>query len=80
MSRDQFEKVLCAPVGRHWNTEATFQEMIKPRVRTQMGAMIQPIEMTDEIKEMAKKSRIQRVTSKAGQWKRRREVRTETTT
>jgi U3 small nucleolar RNA-associated protein 14 len=48
-SRDQFEKVLCAPVGRHWNTEATFQGIIKPRVQTQMGEMIQPIEMTENI-------------------------------
>ena len=36
-SREQFDKTNSTPVGRHWNTEATFQQMIKPKVTTGTG-------------------------------------------
>lgn len=36
-SKEQFDKTHCTPVGRHWNTENTFQHMIKPRVTVHSG-------------------------------------------
>ena len=27
----QFKKMMAAPVGRHWNTETRFTDMIRPR-------------------------------------------------
>ena len=36
-SKEQFDKTHSAPLGRHWNTETTFQSSIKPRVTTAVG-------------------------------------------
>ena len=36
-SKQQFDKTHSNPIGRHWNTEATFQATIKPRVTTATG-------------------------------------------
>ena len=36
-SKQQFDKTHSMPVGRHWNTEGTYQHLIKPRVTTKTG-------------------------------------------
>ena len=67
----QFKKTMAAPVGRHWNTETRFTEMIRPkfvnnnlkiqtnsnsnifcyRIQTSIGSVIQPMRLTDEVRE-----------------------------
>ncbi|KAF7215204.1 U3 small nucleolar RNA-associated protein 14 homolog A [Nothobranchius furzeri] len=42
----QFESSIRTPLGRTWNTERTVKKMTKPRVVTQLGAIIEP--MADE--------------------------------
>lgn len=39
-SKKQFENSLCTPVGRHWNTEAVFQQNIKPNVTVATGMLL----------------------------------------
>ncbi len=39
-SKEQFDKTHSMPVGRHWNTEASFQQMIKPRVNVNQGRLL----------------------------------------
>ncbi|PWA18814.1 hypothetical protein CCH79_00020494 [Gambusia affinis] len=42
----QFESCVRSPLGRAWNTERTVKKVTKPRVVTQLGAIIHP--MTEE--------------------------------
>ncbi|XP_077416098.1 U3 small nucleolar RNA-associated protein 14 homolog A [Vanacampus margaritifer] len=42
-SHAQFESTLRYPVGRTWNTERTVKKLTKPKVLTQMGAIIEPM-------------------------------------
>ncbi|KAI8597161.1 small-subunit processome [Dissophora ornata] len=39
----QYEQSLRAPVGKEWNTNATFQKMTLPRVTTKLGKIIDPL-------------------------------------
>lgn len=39
----QYEQSLRAPVGKEWNTNATFQKMTLPRITTKLGAIIDPL-------------------------------------
>lgn len=39
----QFESTVSAPMGRTWNTERTVKKMTKPKVVTQLGAIIEPM-------------------------------------
>ncbi|XP_012737264.2 U3 small nucleolar RNA-associated protein 14 homolog A [Fundulus heteroclitus] len=39
----QFESCFRSPLGRTWNTERTVKKVTKPRVVTQMGAIIDPM-------------------------------------
>lgn len=49
-SHVQFERSVRNPVGKHWNTGTTVNQLIKPRVSTLIGAIIEPIKATKEIK------------------------------
>ncbi|KAJ1931168.1 hypothetical protein EC988_009874, partial [Linderina pennispora] len=40
---EQFEETLQAPLGREWNTTRSHSKMVKPRVMTKMGKIIDPI-------------------------------------
>ncbi|RUP47697.1 Utp14 protein-domain-containing protein [Jimgerdemannia flammicorona] len=42
-TREQYENSLRAPVGKEWNTTATFQKMVLPRVTTKLGKVIDPL-------------------------------------
>ncbi|CAG8607857.1 2819_t:CDS:10 [Paraglomus brasilianum] len=42
-TREQYEASLRAPIGREWNTQEVYQKMIKPRVITKMGTIIDPL-------------------------------------
>ncbi|CAN9498038.1 unnamed protein product [Ophioblennius macclurei] len=46
----QFESTVCSPVGRTWNTERAVKSITKPRLVTQMGAIIQPMEEEQLVK------------------------------
>lgn len=39
----QFESTVSAPMGRTWNTERTVKKFTKPKVVTQLGAIIEPM-------------------------------------
>ncbi|KAM7407970.1 hypothetical protein PAMA_003618 [Pampus argenteus] len=39
----QFEGTIRCPLGRTWNTERTVKKITKPRVVTQLGAIIEPM-------------------------------------
>ncbi|KAK3839730.1 MAG: Utp14 protein-domain-containing protein [Linnemannia gamsii] len=39
----QYEQSLRAPVGKEWNTNATFQKMTLPRITTKLGKIIDPL-------------------------------------
>jgi len=53
-SQKQFEKSHCSPIGCHWNSEATFHQLIKPRVCT--GAIIEPIRLTEDVQDFVKRT------------------------
>ncbi|KAF9098877.1 hypothetical protein BGX27_000711 [Mortierella sp. AM989] len=40
----QYEQSLRAPIGKEWNTNATFQKMTLPRITTKLGKIIDPLE------------------------------------
>uniref|UniRef100_A0A3B4T2A7 UTP14C small subunit processome component n=1 Tax=Seriola dumerili TaxID=41447 RepID=A0A3B4T2A7_SERDU len=39
----QFESTIRSPMGRTWNTERTVRKITKPKVVTQLGAIIEPM-------------------------------------
>nr|XP_046260117.1 U3 small nucleolar RNA-associated protein 14 homolog A [Scatophagus argus] len=46
----QFESTIRAPVGRTWNTERTVKKITKPKVVTQLGAIIEPMAREELLK------------------------------
>jgi U3 small nucleolar RNA-associated protein 14 len=46
-NQNQFEKATCHPIGKHWNSEATFQQIIRPKVLSEPGVVITPIHKTN---------------------------------
>ncbi|XP_060585732.1 uncharacterized protein LOC132741554 [Ruditapes philippinarum] len=42
-SPEQFEKSIRAPLGRTWNPQAVHKDLVKPKVVTRLGKIIQPI-------------------------------------
>ncbi|XP_064404194.1 U3 small nucleolar RNA-associated protein 14 homolog A-like isoform X2 [Halichondria panicea] len=55
-SRDQYNRTHSGPLGRHWNTEATFHSVIKPRVTTATGCVIEPLKLTEDVQEFMKRT------------------------
>ncbi|KAM3862201.1 U3 small nucleolar RNA-associated protein 14 homolog C [Diretmus argenteus] len=47
----QFESTIRTPVGRTWNTERTVKKITKPKVITQLGAIIEPITREELLKD-----------------------------
>ncbi|XP_040005138.1 U3 small nucleolar RNA-associated protein 14 homolog A [Xiphias gladius] len=47
----QFESTINSPIGRTWNTERTVKKMTKPKVITQLGAIIEPMAREELIKD-----------------------------
>ncbi|XP_056145760.1 U3 small nucleolar RNA-associated protein 14 homolog A [Lampris incognitus] len=46
----QFESTISTPLGRTWNTEQTMRKITKPKVITQLGAVIEPITREELVK------------------------------
>ncbi len=53
---DQYNRTHSAPLGRHWNTEGTFHSIIKPRVTTATGQIIEPLKLTDDVQGFMKRT------------------------
>ncbi|TNN56350.1 U3 small nucleolar RNA-associated protein 14 A [Liparis tanakae] len=47
----QFESTIRSPMGRTWNTERTVKKIVKPRVVTKLGAIIEPMAREELLKE-----------------------------
>ncbi|XP_034418310.1 U3 small nucleolar RNA-associated protein 14 homolog A [Cyclopterus lumpus] len=47
----QFESTIRSPLGRTWNTERTVKKIIKPKVVTQLGAIIEPMAREELLKD-----------------------------
>ncbi|ORX73013.1 small-subunit processome [Linderina pennispora] len=50
---NQFEETLQAPLGREWNTTRSHSKMVKPRVMTKMGKIIDPIMIPSKKRQVA---------------------------
>ncbi|KAL3056808.1 hypothetical protein OYC64_019311 [Pagothenia borchgrevinki] len=66
----QFESTIRAPLGRTWNTEQTVRKISKPKVVTQLGAIIEPMSREELMKD--KKQVSTGSTSHVDSWKRKR--------
>ena len=42
---EQYEATQCVPVGRLWNSEDSYHNMIRPRVTVETGEVIPPLEV-----------------------------------
>ncbi|XP_034042422.1 U3 small nucleolar RNA-associated protein 14 homolog A [Thalassophryne amazonica] len=49
-SSEQFESTIRCPLSRTWNTEQTVLKLTKPKVVTQLGAIIEPITREELVK------------------------------
>ena len=48
----EFEKRIQQPIGRTWNSVATFKKLTKPKVVTRLGKVIAPIEKSEAFKKI----------------------------
>jgi len=55
-SQKQFEKMHCSPTGCHWNSEATFHQLIKPRVCIVVGAITEPVRLSEDVQDFMKRT------------------------
>ncbi|XP_045197137.2 uncharacterized protein LOC123551914 [Mercenaria mercenaria] len=46
-STEQFEKSIRAPLGKTWNPEAVHKDLVKPKVVTSLGKIINPINKSE---------------------------------
>lgn len=65
----QFESTIRSPLGRTWNTEHTVKKITKPKVVTQLGAIIEPMAREELMKD--KKQASARSKSSVDSWKRK---------
>lgn len=42
-----FETKIAQPIGRTWNPDFKFKKLTMPRVKTKLGAIIEPIDKDD---------------------------------
>ena len=49
MNDSQFEIAHRVPLGRHWNTESTFAQLITPKINTVIGKAIPPMTITEDV-------------------------------
>ncbi|XP_033113313.1 U3 small nucleolar RNA-associated protein 14 homolog A-like [Anneissia japonica] len=50
-SAQQFEANIRAPIGNTWNTEAVVKKLIKPKIATKVGTIIEPLSEADAFKD-----------------------------
>ncbi|KAK5890921.1 hypothetical protein CesoFtcFv8_014397 [Champsocephalus esox] len=66
----QFESTIRAPLGRTWNTEQTVRKISKPKVVTQLGAIIEPMSREELLKD--RKQVTAESAGRVDSWKRKR--------
>ena len=47
---EQFEASIRTPIGGTWNTPSAVSELVKPKVLTKMGSIINPIDKSEAFK------------------------------
>ena len=52
-----FENKIARPIGRTWNPDFKFRKLIAPKIKTNMGAIIEPIDR-DDVKKTVKHSKM----------------------
>lgn len=55
MTVEQYEQAIRAPIGKTWNPETAVKELVKPKIVTKLGGIIQPISKADVFKKDSKK-------------------------
>ena len=45
-SSEQYESMMRNPMGKEWNTHSTHQKLVKPRISTKKGAVIDPLKFS----------------------------------
>ncbi|XP_078489346.1 LOW QUALITY PROTEIN: U3 small nucleolar RNA-associated protein 14 homolog A [Ciona intestinalis] len=74
-SMEQFERTITRPIGGTWNTPHTVKEMTKPKVVTQIGAIIDPMNKSEAFEENTdSKSNLKFVNGKKGSRKNKRKL------
>ena len=72
----QFEQSIRAPVGKTWNPETAYKQLIKPKVVTRLGKVINPLDKDEVFRKDKKTDQIphgkEKEKAKAGKSKRRR--------
>uniref|UniRef100_A0A3Q3XGI3 Uncharacterized protein n=1 Tax=Mola mola TaxID=94237 RepID=A0A3Q3XGI3_MOLML len=58
----QFESTVRVPLGRTWNTERTVRKVTRPRVVTQLGAIIEPMTREELLKDKKQQNRKEKQT------------------
>ena len=61
----QFEVAHRIPLGRHWNSESQFMQIITPKIRTTIGKTIPPITVTEDVGHFIKKTAMKRQKTRA---------------
>ncbi|KAM6978183.1 LOW QUALITY PROTEIN: U3 small nucleolar RNA-associated protein 14 homolog A [Tautogolabrus adspersus] len=69
-THSQFESTIRTPLGRTWNTERTVKKISKPKVVTQMGAIIEPMAREDLMKDRKQATAVNRNSVNSGKRKR----------
>jgi len=50
ISANQYEKSIRTPLGKTWNPETVHKQLVQPKVVTQMGHVITPIDKAEVFK------------------------------
>jgi len=66
----EFEKRIQQPIGRTWNSVATFKKLTKPKVVARLGKVIAPIEKSEAFKKIVadRKLKTRTNSTKKGKW------------
>ncbi|XP_013403803.1 LOW QUALITY PROTEIN: U3 small nucleolar RNA-associated protein 14 homolog A-like [Lingula anatina] len=51
----QFESAIRAPIGKTWNPETAYRKMIRPKVLTKLGTVIEPMDKSEVFKKQQMK-------------------------
>ena len=54
----QFEQSIRAPVGKTWNPEIAYKQLVKPKIVTKLGTIISPIDKEETFKKENNKRRV----------------------
>ncbi|CAG2231553.1 UTP14 [Mytilus edulis] len=55
VSVKQFEQSIRAPIGKTWNPETAYKQLVKPKIVTKIGTIITPIDKEETFKKQKNK-------------------------